>query len=103
RPAFVPWMTRRTALLVRKRVDKHQLFRRDDFAIGELAPHGLSVGGLQTVVITAARPQIHFGRNDFEAFRTPPLLHTLGIGEALPDQIARSIERARYHEIFDHC
>src|SRR5262249_1521342 len=53
--------------------------------------------------IGPARPQIHFRRNDFEAFWAPPVFHTLWIGEAFPDQVARRIERARDHKVFDHC
>src|SRR5262249_44474338 len=77
--------------------------QRHNLAIDELAPHGLTVWSLQAVVIAAAWPQIHFGRNDLEAFRAPPVLHAFRISEALPDQVTWRIKRARYHKVFGHC
>src|SRR4029079_15103508 len=101
-PAFMPGVAGYAALLVRKRVDKHELLWRHDFSIRELAPHDLAVRGLQAVVIDAPRPQIHFGRDNLETFRAPPVRHAFRSCEAFPHQVARRIERARYDEVFDH-
>ena len=95
RPRCVARMAGGAALLVRKRVDAIDTFRRDDFAIDELAPHRRAVRRRHPVVICPADAQIHFGCNHFEALGAPPLLHVLRVGKALPHKVAWCIEHPR--------
>src|SRR5262249_4401546 len=63
--------------------------------IGELAPHRSAVRRLHPVVVGSAHPQIHLRCNYGETLWSPPLLHALRIGEALPHELAWRIELTR--------
>ena len=99
RPCRAQGMPRQAARFVRERVLPDQTLRRHDLAIDEFGPHDIALRIAHGAVIGAADAQIHVRRHDGGAFRAPPFLHALGLGEAFPHQFARRVEHAGDDEI----
>ena len=83
------------ALLVGKRQDRDDLFRRLDLLVGELAPHLVAIVGAHAVVEDAARAQIQRQHAQLKPHGTPPLGQALRLDPRLKHQFARRVERVR--------
>src|SRR5256885_9315027 len=82
------------AVLVRKGINKDELFRRDDLPVDKLAPHFMAVWRSHAVVKEAARAKIGFAAHPGEAFRAPPALQVRGVGPRLEHELTRRIKNA---------
>src|SRR4051812_20362385 len=101
----VAWPSRRhrmhgdAARFVGKAAYCHDAVFRINLAEHPLAPHRRAVRRAQHVVVHAADAEIELRYLAAEALGAEPLLKPVSLGESLPHQFARRLERAGYDEV----